>query len=619
MTNAANGGSAPRYSESTATKAAAPKYTSKAVEKNRKITLIAICSACAALVLCLVVGIWYYFSSTADDGKIYSNVYAAGVDLGGMTPEEAIQALHAATDGTYTTTDLVITFQEGTIPLSPAETGAKLDVEKLVEDAYAYGREGSRSEQATARASAALSSHTIELLPYLNLDTNYIRTAIETFASQYTSTLTQPAVTVEGEKPLLQQIPDDPEAVCQTMKLTLGTPGIELDTDALYNQVLDAYTANDFTGISAAFTVTEPEVLDAQELFEAYCLEPVDAQLNTETFEITSEAWGYGIGLEDLQKLLDGGADGQTEFEIPLTFLEPTVTAQQLEDTLFQDVLATYDSPYNKYNYSRSTNLELAAAAINGTVLLPGDTFSFNEIVGERTRDKGYQSAAAYVGGDTVDQVGGGICQVASTIYYCTLIADLEILEREEHMYAATYVPMGMDATINWGTIDFKFRNNTNYPIRIETWAEDGKVHVTLYGTDEQSYYVEMEYEILRVYDWETVEKEFAPDNEKGYEDGEVIADPYTGYDVKTYKCKYDKATDKLISRDYEATSNFEKRDKTICKIVDPDAPDPTEPSETTPPSESTEPSETTAPTETEPDPTETDPSESSESGEENP
>ena len=129
-------------------------------------------------------------------------------------------------------------------------------------------------------------------------------------------------------------------------------------------------------------------------------------------------------------------------------------------------------------------------------------------------------------------------------------------------------------------------------------------------GTDEKDYYVEMEYEIIKVYEWKTVEQVMKSNNPKGYEDGEVIQDPYTGYDVKTYKCKYDKQTGELLSRTYEATSNYEKRDKLVCKIEDPapteTTPPPTDPPVTDPPV--TDPTETdptgdTTPAETDPQP----------------
>jgi vancomycin resistance protein YoaR len=226
-----------------------------------------------------------------------------------------------------------------------------------------------------------------------------------------------------------------------------------------------------------------------------------------------------------------------------MTYLKPAVLRPDIEKTLFQDELASADTPYY-FNPDRTTNLELACKAIHNDLVRPGEVFSFNESLGERTSEKGYKPAGAYVGGETVDQVGGGICQVASTIYYCALYADLEIVEREEHMYTADYLPLGMDATVNWETIDFQFRNNTNYPIRIEANAKDGYVTVRLIGTDDKDYYVEMDYKIIKEYEWETVEKKMKEDNEKGYVDGEVILNGWMGYSVDTYKYKYDKDTD---------------------------------------------------------------------------
>ena len=137
-------------------------------------------------------------------------------------------------------------------------------------------------------------------------------------------------------------------------------------------------------------------------------------------------------------------------------------------------------------------------------------------------------------------------------------------------MFTADYLPLGMDATVNWGTLDFRFRINTDYPIRIEANAEDSYVSVTLRGTDDKSYYVEMDYVILEEYQWETVERVLEEDNEDGYEDGEIIYNGWMGYSVDTYKYKYDKETDEFISKTFESHSEYSKRDKTICRIDRP-------------------------------------------------
>ena len=102
-----------------------------------------------------------------------------------------------------------------------------------------------------------------------------------------------------------------------------------------------------------------------------------------------------------------------------------------------------------------------------------GDVFSYNGVVGQRTAARGYQAAPAYVQGETVDEIGGGICQTSSTIYYAVLHTTLEIVERHAHMYSVGYVPDGMDATVYFGLSDFRFKNNTDYPVKIVTESYD--------------------------------------------------------------------------------------------------------------------------------------------------
>ena len=139
-----------------------------------------------------------------------------------------------------------------------------------------------------------------------------------------------------------------------------------------------------------------------------------------------------------------------------------------------------------------------------------------------------------------------------------------------------------MDATVDWDGPDFKFRNSTNYPIRIDAKADGGTVTVSLVGTDEKDYYVEMEYEIWGTSSWKTVEEEVSADS--GHRDGEVKTSPYTGYTIQTYKLKYSKDTDELISREKEAYSVYSKRDKVVYKIVEEEEePQPTDPAPTDP------------------------------------
>ena len=538
--------------------------------RNKTIAVISIGAAVAVLILCISIGLWFYIASTADNGLIMDNTYAAGINIGGMTPKKAVELLRGKLDPMLQSQSITVSLPENTLELTPADTKIKLDIELLVKDAFEYGRTGSRSDRIAAMAEGAVTRRDMKLLNYMTMDTVFIKDALNQLLADSNGTLTQPTVQVEGTRPTAPnpENPEDSSKAYQTLTVILGTPGIGFDTDKVYNQILDAYNNLDFTPIEAEFTTMEPNPVDLTALAQEYCTGTVDAVLNEADYTITEEIWGYGFDPTAAGNLLKAAAPGDT-VTLSLTYLRPEVTREDLENTLFKDVLATADTIYY-LDPPRTNNLILACQAINNYIVKPGEAFSFNEVLGERTAEKGYQEAGAYADGETVEQLGGGICQVASTLYYCTLYADLYIIEREEHMFTADYLPLGMDATVNYGTLDFRFRNDTDHPIRIEAKAEDSYVTVTLRGTDDKDYYVEMDYVILEEYEWETVERVMEADNEDGYEDGDVIYNGWMGYSVDTYKYKYDKVTDELLYCEIESHSEYSKRDKTICKINKP-------------------------------------------------
>lgn len=554
--------------QSTAVKKSKSRSTSQA--RTRKVLLICLCAVAVVLLITAIVGIWFFMRATADDGLILNNVTAAGINLGGMTKEEAAATLHKATDHTYTEQDMVVELPDIILNFSPADTGAKLDVEAVVEDAYNYGHTGTREEKEQAKQAAQTTVHHIALLNYLELNTEVIRTALDNYGANFNSTYTESTITLEGDAPILDSSDEnfDPDAPCQTLVLYLGTPGRKLDMDDIYDQVLDAYSFNQFL-VTAEMENEEkiPDEIDLLGLHDQYSCESVDAVMDPETYEVTPEIYGYTFDLENAQVLMEEAQYGDT-IRIEMEYIVPDTLHEELSGMLFRDVLASYETKHTN-NANRNTNLELACAAINGIVLEPGDVFDYNKALGKRTEEAGYKYADAYSGGQTVKELGGGICQVSSTLYYCTLIADLEIVSRTAHSYVSSYMPMGMDATVSWGGPEFRFKNNFNYPIRIEAEVSGGYVKVKLIGTDEKDYYVKMEYEVLNTYSPTTVYEEISADNNpKGYKDGEVIATAYTGYNVQTYKLKYSKDTDELLSKEEDQLSKYKKRDKTIAKLV---------------------------------------------------
>lgn len=552
------------------------KEAARRRSRNRKVLIVSICIVTLLLLAAVIACVGIYVNANKDDGLILNNVTVAGVNIGGMTPEEAAAAIHRATDMTFTVENMVIYLPDTILELSPKDTGAKLDVNAAVEAAYNYGRTGTEEENKKAKADSLLSNHTIALLPYLTLNTDYIREQLDAYGEYFNSDFEESSWELVGDMPKLDGEKFDENAEPQILVLNPGKPGRHVDVDKICNDVLDAYSLNKFT-VRTEMTDKEqtPEVLDLKELFEMLCTEAEDASMDMDTFEVTMEVYGYTFNLEEAQKLLAETPYGET-LEIPMEILVPEVLSKDLSEKLFRDVLAATETPHTN-DSNRNTNLKLACEAINGYVLMPGDTFDYNKVLGERTEERGYKPAGALSAGTSTTEVGGGICQVSSTLYYATLLSDLEIVSRRSHSLPSAYMPMmGIDATVSWGGPEFRFKNNTNYPIRIEAEVSGGKVKVKLVGTDEKDYYVKMESKTVEVLNYATVEEKYTASEAKakGYTNGQVKQQGVKGYTVYSYKCKYDKETNELISREYEATSNYVKKDKIVIVVI----PDETEP-----------------------------------------
>ena len=539
------------------------KTKGKHLKKNeRKNAIIAICAVIAAVVICLVTTYLCMFYSVGN--TVLKNVTVAGVDIGGMTEAQALESVNKTIKNTYLESDMVIEAFGKTLTITPEDTQITLDTEGAVAEAYAYGRTGFYTKWQKERQQASTSGYAVDLTPYLTINSSAVKDIIEDFIKENKSTLTQSTWKVTGTRPDLSQKTEDNG---QVLTIQLGTPEYKCDADSFYQQIVDAYSKSCFQ-FTAEFEAILPDALDLTNIWESTTVKPVDATQDSITLKVTKETYGYGFNLEAAQETVQAAPYGAA-LEIPFEYINPTVTQETFLGDAFNDKLSTYTATQNS-SADRATNLRIACETINGLILYPGDEFSYNKILGERTEEKGYRPGAAYVGNSTEALVGGGICQVASTLYYCALYSDMEILERECHQFTTVYSPLGVDATVSYGYLDFRFRNTSEHPIKIEAAANGGTVTVTFYGTDDKDYYIKMESEVLKKYPYEET---YEDKTEEGYREGEYIVTPYTGYDVKTYRCKYNKDTNELISRTYEDISNYKRRDAIICKVETPTEP----------------------------------------------
>lgn len=343
----------------------------------------------------------------------------------------------------------------------------------------------------------------------------------------------------------------------ENVLVTQGCEGRELDANALARTLKQTLLVG-AASLDAEYITLPAEFIDVQMIYDMVYKPPVDPYL-LENGRLSLPVDGVTIDVEAAQELLDATAPGGA-CTIPLVAIAPDFSTCQ--DLLYQDLLAENSSPMDGVA-DRSFNVRRAAELCNEVVLMPGEVFSYLGTVWNDEVKNTYKMSTGYANGLTVDMYGGGICQISSAIYYCTVYSNLEIVRRANHAFLVTYVPKGLDATVYNPTLDFKFRNNTPYPIKIVTSSEEsdwGKVTVKILGTKTDDSYVVPE--IIELYStpWTTVYK---PDSTIPVGTTKVSVTPYTGYAVDVYRCVYD-GDGNLISRTYENFSKYAKRDKVI-------------------------------------------------------
>ena len=274
--------------------------------------------------------------------------------------------------------------------------------------------------------------------------------------------------------------------------LILSKPisGIVVAKEELTSEIenyLNDYSKKE-TVIELPFEIKTGEEVKIEDIHNDIYVEAQNAYYTNEPFKIYPEVQGvdFGVSNEEIEGILNAENENN-EYVIPLKITTPEVTLANLEIDAFPDVLSKAEGMYDVTNYNRANNLTIAGEKLNDIVIAPGETFSYNKTLGARTIDAGYKEAAIYVGGKVVDGLGGGICQISTILYNAVLEANLEVVERKCHQFLPSYAKAGLDATVAYGSIDFQFKNNRTYPIKIKTNIVAGVAEIEILGIKEDT------------------------------------------------------------------------------------------------------------------------------------
>jgi len=426
----------------------------------------------------LFISLGFYVDSL---DTVFPNVWADGINVSGLTLEETKQTL--INEGYENNADgitMTLVFPDGSsFSVTGAEVGLSLNAEEAAKKAFAFGRDDTFINNEITYIRSLFNRTDLTDLSKPDFDDSIVRQLSAEYTMKFNTTLMDSNLerTNEGITIVIGTA-YNPASESDVFNLAIGTllRAVEIHGNMTVNYIPDP---------------TSEEGIDLNLLFESVHIDPVTSVWNVETLSATVSSEGRTFDLEEAEEKLRNAASGQTIF-IPIYTLYPDYTKDEIEAMIFRDLLAESTSRMTNIA-NRINNIKIAAGFINGTVLNPGEVFSFNDVVGRRTQERGFLEANGIIGGRLTPVWGGGICQASSTIYDAILHTQLEVVERRAHGLTVSYLPYGQDATVAYGNLDFKFKNNTDFPIRIETTIDGRDITAKLIGTNRDGSYTEVE------------------------------------------------------------------------------------------------------------------------------
>lgn len=410
---------------------------------------------------------------TFQNDKVYRGVHIGSQDVSGMSSQELKQMLDTKYQAAVDSLDITLKTGKSEIKAGYPELDVRYDTEAAAQNAYAIGHSGSLFERFYDIAHAAING------VVLDMPLTYDEGKLDSLVSRFYD------MTLENVKEGTILITDS------NVIILSGSHGENIDkakTIELMKTLIEEHKGGI---VEPEVIVTPPTKFNVDELYKQIASEPVDASYKVENSALTliPHAPGRQIDkslLADITAELDQVED--TERELPVTFTNPEITSDVAMSMLFRDDLGSASTRFStatQNGKNRGYNMGLAVAKINNMVLAPGQEFSFNKVVGPRSLETGYKLAHVYSAGKVIDGVGGGICQVSSTMYNAVLKADLQVNERRNHSFTVGYVPLGQDATAYYGGTDFRFVNTSKWPMKLIAAVSGNKISFSIKGTND--------------------------------------------------------------------------------------------------------------------------------------
>ena len=459
--------------------------------------------------------------------KIYKNISILGIDVSNLTKEEAKNKI---TDiiNEKVKKDIILKKDKYETIFNATQFDVNFNIDLAIDKAYNIGKDGNIITNNYGILFTTLFGKNLDC--EFSYDEKSLEKKLREISSKLPGTFKDNSYYIEGDKLIIVK----------------GTEGISIKIkelkDKIINKIKNVEEKNNIIQIPTE--VIKPNKINLEKIRNEIYKEAQDAYISENPTTVHADITGidFAISMEEAKQLL---AENEKEYIIPLKITKPHITLKELGKEAFPNKLATYTTRYNPTNRNRSNNVELSTNKINGVILMPGEVFSYNKTVGERTISKGYKEAGAYAGGKVIQDVGGGVCQTSSTLYNVALLANLEIVDRTNHQFLTSYVPEGRDATVTWGGIDFKFKNTRKYPIKIIAKAKNGVCEMSIYGIEEKKEYKVEIQSVVKTYIPYTTKYEYDSNLKNGEE--VIMQNGYKGCTCETYRIL--KSNGKIVSK----------------------------------------------------------------------